>query len=263
MKRLTKITLTLMIAAAFATSCKKASNNLGNTSPVPSPPTPTFSGDVKGGLVSVRVNFSYDPNKFASLPVTVPVVELDAESAVAVFSNDFSSGTFLNAGNVNVNSDALERLSNNSYTKLAFDYTSGDFSLGFDGGSNWNVAGSGDVAAFSYNHTQSFPNYSGRSSMPETASTSSSLTVSLSGVSNADSVYVLLAAGDKSILKHVGGSASSVTFTAAEVASVGTTGGKATGLLEVCPWRYIIQTFNSKQYAFVKEHAVVKNITIN
>ena len=88
--------------------------------------------------------------------------------------------------------------------KTAFDYTSGSFTLGFDGGSNWSVGGSGDVAAFTYNHNQSFPTYSGRATMPETASTSSALTVNLSGISNADSVYVVLAGNGKQNIKHIG-----------------------------------------------------------
>ncbi len=263
MKKLKLIMLSLFFTSILFVSCKKDSKTPTTTSPVPSAPTPTFGGDVKGTLISLRINFSYDPNKFATLPITVPVIELDAETGLAVFSNDFSTGTYLDAGNVSVNSNALEKLSNNSYTKLAFDFVNSNFSLGFDDGSNWSVAGKGDVPAISYNHTHTFPGYTGRSSMPSTASTTTNLTVSLSGVSKADSVYVLLAANNKEVLKRVGPSTSSVTFTAAEIQSVGTTGGKETAFLEVCPFRYTIQTINTKQYAFIKELAVVKNITIN
>lgn len=263
MKRIKTITLTLFITSILFVSCKKDTTAPANTSPVPSAPTPSFGGDVKGALVSLRTSFSYDPNKFASLPITVPVVDLEAESGVAVFSNDLSTGNYLDAGAVSVNTNNLPKLSNNSYTKLAFDFVNSSFSLDFDGGSQWSVEGKGDVPAISYNHTQTFPNYTGRASMPETASTTSNLTVSLSGISNADSVYVLLVANNKEVLKRVGSSTSSVTFTAAEIQSVGTTGGNATAYLEVCPFRYTIQTISTKQYAFIKEYAVVKNVTIN
>lgn len=266
MKRLTHITFAILLASTLLVSCKKTTTNnpTTTTSPVPTAPTPTFGGDVKGALVSLRISFDYDPNKFATFPITVPVVEIESESAVAFFSNDLSSGSFLNAGSVSVNSNALEKLSNNSYTKLAFDYTSGDFTLGYSTSSNWSVGGSSDVGAFTYDHTQAFPDFSGKSSMPETASTTSALTVNLSGkVSNADSVYVFLGGNGKSIIKHLGASASSATFTAAEVASIGTTDSKPTAILEVIPWRYIIVNKNSKDYAFVKEQAVVKYITIN
>jgi len=263
MRRTTKLSMAILLASTLFISCKKDNSSVTPTaSPVPSAPTPSFGSDVDGALVSLRINFSYDPNKFASLPISVPVVDLEAESAVAVFGN-LGTGAYSNAGTVSVNSNSLEKLSNNSYTKLAFDYTSADFSLDFSGGSSWSVGGSSDVTAFTYDHTQTFPNYSGRASMPETATTTSALTVSLSGVSNADSVYVLLAGNGKQVLKHLGSSASSTTFTAAEVASIGTTDGKATAFLEVCPWRYLIVSKNSKDYAFVKEYAVVKNVTIN
>lgn len=263
MKKIKLFALTLFVTSILLVSCKKSTPAPAASSPVPTAPTPSFGGDVKGTLVSLRINFSYDPNKFASLPITVPVVELEAETAIAVFSNDLSTGNYLDAGNVSVNTNAVEKLANNSYTKLAFDFVNSNFSLGFNDGSDWSVQGKGDVPAISYNHTQTFPGYSGKSGMPETASTTSNLTVSLSGISNADSVYVLFAANNKDILKRVGSSTSSVTFTAAEIQSLGTTGGKATAYLEVCPFRYTIQTISSKKYAFIKEYAVVKNVTIN
>jgi hypothetical protein len=266
MKKITKLSIAVLFASVCFISCKKSTNtnNPTTTSPVPTAPTPTFSGDIKGALISLRISFDYDPNKFASLPITVPVVELESESATAFFGNDLSSGNFLNAGNVAVNSYTLDKQSNNSYTKLAFDYTSGEYTLGFSSGSNWNVAGSSDVTAFTYNHTDAFPNFSGKSSMPETASTTTSLSINLSGkISNADSVYVFLGGNGKSIIKHLGSSASSATFTAAEVASIGSTSGKPTAILEVVPWRYRIQNINSKDYVFVKEQAVVKYVTIN
>ncbi|MFN8237446.1 MAG: hypothetical protein U0T77_04695 [Chitinophagales bacterium] len=61
----------------------------------------------------------------------------------------------------------------------------------------------------------------------------------------------------------MGGGASSVTISASDIATLGTTGGNATAILEVCPWNFTIETISSKKYAFVKEQAVVKYVKIN
>lgn len=262
--KLTFITLGTIILLTL-NACKKdntTTNNTTATSPVPSPVTPTIGSGVDGALVSIRVAFTYDPNKFASFPIAVPTVDLEAETATAVFGN-LATSSYSNAGTVSVNTHSLDKLTNNSYVKTAFDYTSRNFSLDFDGGSNWSVGGSSDVTAFTYNHTDAFPNFTGRASMPETASTSSALTVNLNTISNADSVYVVFANNSNQIIKRLGASPTSVTFSAAEVASLGTTSGNATAILEVCPFKVKLQTINTKQYAFIKEYAAVQYVTIN
>ncbi len=264
MRTLKTLRYVLVVVALATAACSKTSTSTDTG--VPSAPSPTFSGDVKGSLVSLRTSFSYDPNKFINPkpPIALPVVDVDAETAVAAFSNDFSTAVYLDAGAVSVNTKSLDKLSNNTYTKLAFDYTSPTLDLGFGSGSNWSVAGNGDVPAISYNHTTTFPNYSGKADLPETVSSSSDLTITLTGkISSSDSVYVLLANNSKQILKRVGGGASSVTISASDIATLGTTGGNATAILEVCPWNFTIETISSKKYAFVKEQAVVKYVKIN
>ncbi|MBK9327839.1 MAG: hypothetical protein IPM95_00710 [Sphingobacteriales bacterium] len=264
MRTVKTLSYVLLMVALATSGCSKLSSSTDTG--VPSAPSPSFSGDVKGTLVSLRTSFSYDPNKFINPkpPISLPVVDVDAETAVAAFSNDFSSGVFLDGGAVSVNTNPLDKLSNNTYTKLAFDYTSPSLDLDFGSGSNWSVAGNGDVPSISYNHTTAFPNYSGKADLPETVSSSADLTISLTGkISSADSVYVLLLNGSKQILKRVGGGASSVTISASDISGLGTTGGNATAILEVCPWNFIIETISTKKYAFVKEQAVVKYVKIN
>lgn len=263
----------LIISACILTtlsfsSCNKIKEKLTPKpdSSVPSATLPSFGSGIDGALVSVRVFFSYDVSKFSPVPLPLPVppVDIETETATALFGN-LATGSFENAGTVSVNSHNLDKLSNNSYVATAFDYEKSDFSLDFSSGSNWIVSGSGSIPAFTYNHADAFPTYSGKSSMPETASSATGLTFSLTGISNADSIYVVLIGSHAGtpIIKRLGKTATSVSFSSGEVSSAGTTSGKATGMLQVCPFRVKMETINTKQYALIKEYCATKSITIN
>lgn len=253
MKKLSLLFVPAVTLAVLFTSCKKTenANPANNTGPTPVSPTP---GNVNGALVSLQMDYSYtNPN--IPIPVTVT-----SEIGLSVFFTSPGATTYYDAGAVSVNSNNLDKANNNSYTKLAtVGQTPSD--MGFSGGSNWTVGGSGNVAAFSYNHTAAFPDYSG--TLPTSVTKSAGLTISLSGnVSNADSVYVLLAAGNQSILKHVAASAASVSFTPNELAAFPNITDN-TGIVEVDPFNMQIRDISGKTYAFIKEKAVVGNVNIN
>ncbi len=132
--------------------------------------------------------------------------------------------------------------------------------LDFNTGSNWNVGGASSVPAFSYNHTASFPDYTG--SLPDSIVRSSGLTISLSGkVSNADSVILVIAAGSTSIVRTVAGSASSVTVSSGDHAGLPVITNKS-AIVEIVPYRVSTSTHSGKTYAFIKEFAATKSINI-
>lgn len=260
MKNLSAPALFLAAGLALAlSSCKKDDPTGTPTSTTPTPPSPTItrvgSTVMAGTLASIRMSYEYT---VPQINMTVPI---EIESAVAAFFNN-STTAFVDAGALSVNSNALDKSSNNAYVKAGnFSATTtgqSGTSLGFDTGSNWTVAGSGGITGFTYNHTSSMPDYNG--TLPTSITKSTNLTVALNSVSNADSIYVLIAAGNKQLLKRVGRVAA-VTFSAAELSTLPTITNN-TALIEVVPFRYIVVTQGGKPYAFVKEYAAVGNVSI-
>jgi len=254
----TLLPTSLLAAAGFALllgGCSKADDATPTTpaSTTPTAATPTV-GNVYGVMVSLRMNYA------VASPVPLPVpVTVDLESAIAAFYN-LNPTSFMDAGAVSVNGNALDKGSNNAYTKVATPtQTNPSPNLGFDNGSSWSVAGSGATPAITYNHSSSMPTYSG--TLPTSITKASGLTVALSSVRNADSVYVLIAAGNQSVLKRAQAGTSSITFTANDLRNLPTVTDKS-GIVQVLPFRMTRPVISGKTYAFIKEYAAVGNIDI-
>lgn len=259
--------LSAVALLAFSTSCNKDSD-----SPTPNPPTnpnvpdpanpdPTQSGPTPatpvisgayGTLISVIMKYSVT-NEFLPDPIVV-------ESQVGIAAFPAANSTdFLPAGTVSVNGYDLEKADNNSYYVTA---TAGmtPSTLEFSGSSEWSVSGAGSIAAFTYDHIISFPNFTG--SLPSSITKSNGVTVSLDGsVNGADSVYLVVTAGDQYIQTAVGGNASSISLSAAELQNLPVVSDN-TAFLQIVPFRVTLETLNSNQYAFVKQQAVVTAVNI-
>jgi len=266
MKKTSLYLSTMIIMLGLLSSCKKLTN-VNKSNPVPPTPTITVPGVYDGSLVSVRTFFSFDVTKFSpiKLPVAVPPIDLQLETATALFYNGGTS--VVDAGAVSVNSFSLTKASNNAYFRNSFDagnYTSG-LDMNFSSGSSWNVGGASAVTAFTYNHTDAFPSYSGLSSLPETINKSSNLSLNITS-SNADSVFVAIISGSTtasgSVIKRYGPTATNITISSADLAPLTTTGSNGIAYLEIIPWRYKMVTLNSKNYVFMKLAAYVKNVKI-
>lgn len=249
------------------TSCKKIINN-ATTNPVPPTPAITAPGAYYGTLTSIRTYFEFDPNKFSpvKLPVALPMMNIDLETAVASFSTTTSSTTLTDAGAVDVNTFSLTKADNNAYYRNGFSPTSPtNVDLNFSSGSNWNVAGSSSVTAFTYNHNVAFPSYGGLATLPTTVTKSSNLSLNISS-SNADSIYVAILSGSSTstgtVIKRYGGTATNIVINSSDLSALTTTGSDGIAYLEVIPWRYNTATLNSKDYVFMKLAAYVKNIEI-
>lgn len=257
MKNLSALFLAAGLALTLG-SCQKDDSTATPANTTPTPPSPTItrvgSTVMAGTLASIRMSYEYT---VPQVNVTVPI---EIESAVAAFFGS-SGSSFVDAGAVAVNTNGLDKQSNNAYVKAGnFSATTTGqtgTSLGFDTGSSWTVAGSGSVPAFSYNHTADMPDYSG--TLPTSITKSAGLTLPLL-ITGSDSTYVLIAAGNKQLLKRVG-RASSVAFTAAELGTLPTVTNN-TALIEVVPFKYSVVTLGGKPYAFVKEYAAVGNVNI-
>jgi len=245
---------TIIFASAFTSlvisGCDKAKEVVDDNTPdtnTPSAPSITM-GDGYGVLAAVR---SVSETTVAG--ITIP---LEVNTAVAGFSNALGSNSFVDGGTVTINSKALTKSSNNAYA-----YQNLTDPLSF-GSISWNVTGSSSVPAISYTDDKQIPGYSGYSSLPSTVTRSAGLTISLgSAISGADSIYVVVTDYDShQLIKRLGGNAAECVIGASELS--GFTAGQ--GMIQVCPWNYKSEDFNSRKFYFVIESAYTKQgITIN
>ncbi|MBS1772749.1 MAG: hypothetical protein JST82_07810 [Bacteroidetes bacterium] len=262
MKKYTQVTLAAALLLLGAASCQKKETPAPTTpttttptTPTPVSPTPTGS-NIYGALVAIKMDYT-----ITQAGVTVP---FNNEIGSAIFYSAPGSSTFVDGGSVSVNNKALDKQSNNSYMKMANSGTTPS-SLDLDNsGVAWSVSGnSGNgVPAITYTHSGSFPNYSATMPTSITKSSGISFTFSSSTLTGADSVYVVIASGSKSLTKSYLATAGTVTISASDLSGFATVSDNS-ALLEVCPFKYIINTYSGKQYVFIKEQAVVRNININ
>lgn len=235
------------LASLVLTGCKKSNETTTPTTPTASTPTIQIH-DGYGALAAVR-SVSYT----TVAGVTIP---MEVNTAVAAFYASTGSSTLVDGGSVTLNSKSLTKSSNNAYS-----YQNLTDPLTFST-ITWNVSGSGSVPAISYTDDRPIPDFSGFSTLPTTVTRSAGFTISLgSAVTGADSVYVVLTDySNHTLIKRVGGSASECAFSSSELASF--TAGQ--GMIQVCPWNYKPEDFNSKKYYFVIESAYTRQgITIN
>lgn len=247
--------LALIVSVA---SCDKAKETPEPKTPDPKPSSPApytpTPNNVDGLLTAVNMVMTIQ-----QMGITVPV---NSEMGYASFWN--TPGTLLEGGTVKLNNIELEKQSGNSYTKIA---TTGSTpaDLDFSSGVDWNVTGnSGNgVPAITYSHGTTFPDYSGPA-VPTSVTKSAGVTLSFtsSNVSNADSVYVVIAAGSVQVTKAFAPNAGSVTITAAELSNLPNVSDN-TGLFQIVPTKVVVQNFGSKKYAFVKQQANMGYININ
>jgi hypothetical protein len=262
LKTLVMVSVSISI---LATACKKdkettpttpTNNDSSKVAASPTAPMPTPAGNgISGALLSIRMKYSMQQT---GLPMPVDV---NSETALAVFYDAAGSSTMADAGDVSVNTYKLDKQTNNSYLKNANVGTTPK-DLNFSSTSEWKVVGSGSVTGFTYNHNSSFPTYSPSLPASITKNSGLSLTFNSSTITNADSVYVVIAAGSKSITKSFSAKAGNVTISANEMQDLPVSNDN-TAVLEVCPIDYMEGVVNGKNYIFMKELAVVRNITIN
>jgi len=252
MKRTTfMLALSLAACSMFIVSCKKTDDpSPSNTQP--NPQTPVV-GNVDGALVSLKLNYTYSYPGIPSIPVT-------AQIGLATMFNNGSNSNLVDAGAISVNNNSLEKQSNNSYFKFATIGQTPD-DLGMNNTSNWSVAGANGITGFTYNDNATFPVYSGE--LPSKITRSAGVNIDISAfTSNADSVYVLIAVGDQSVLKHYAANTRTANITAADLSSLPAVTDN-TAIVEVDPFRYTVQTINGKKYAFIKEFAKVAYVNID
>lgn len=221
-------------------SCQYA---LTNTTPTPPPYTPNFTGTY-GALIAINT----------IITTSTPIGDVDTQigTAVALFSENGGS-SFSTAGTVNANSNQLTAQTNNSYVyQITANNPNG---ISFSNNVSWSGTGAA-WPAFTATTTKGFSTIGTVSS--GNASANSAYTLSVNQVSNCDSVLFVLAGQGTNVTKMLAGNATSHTFTAAEVASV----GEGTGVVQVVGVNYDLQNIASKDYYLINETIKTKVIKI-
>ncbi len=197
-----------------------------------------------GTLVAVQAE-SVQNTPIGDMTITVG-------TAVAVFSNDGNYSSFVNAGSVTADGHDLKKFDNNSYafTPGLTDPTGIEFGNSVD----WKVAGSDHVPAFEYTMTGGFPSI-GTITADAELSKSSSYTISVSSIANADSVYFMV----KEVYKALPGNTRSYTFSADELQNL----SNGTAAVTVAAWRYKTSSFSGKTMYFINETVRQKTANVS
>ncbi len=180
--------------------------------------------------------------------------DIEIGTAVSAFTEDNWS-TFVDAGAVSCESEALTLQDNNSYLHM-FSYNAADPNdLGIDFADNpsWSVAGGNGVPAFNYTTTIDFPAM-GALSGDATVDSSSDYTVSIGYVTDADSLIYQVS----DVLVTVPATQLSYTFTADEMAGI--SGGAS--IVQVTAYAIEETDQSGKTIYFVNERVKSYTVTI-
>lgn len=188
-------------------------------------------------------------------------VEVIVGSAVAWFVN---GGTdFVDVGEVSFSQGSktgtLDQNPNNAYTWVETDFTSSGFNK--DGGVEWNIeGGNGHSSLNGLSNGWPFPSTSEISESSDNISGSGDYTLTHNGsISDADSNIFMIAGPDATVMKTVDGATTSVTFTAAEMGTL----GSGAGIMQIASYNIFDQSLGGKKYYLVNESVASKNVTID
>lgn len=240
--------------AAGISSCKKSTTtptNNNNTTSGNSAPTVNTPSNADGALAAVQVITTQTVGAYS--------VPINLGTAASWFG---LTTAFKDAGTVTVDGNTLTKASNNAYVyqPTAADPTGIDFDSYTV---NWNVSGNSanGITGFTYADQSYFPTIDDVQT-PSSVSHSSAFTLSATGSVTGDSVIFVVSGGSGHVSYTAPGGTRSHTFSAAEMATVGTASNN-TGLLQIAPYHVNHQTINGKSYYFVKETCANKFVTIN
>lgn len=244
----------LMILAigtiSMLASCKKEDSS------TPKPATPA------SGTATTPVYGSGDGAVVALITRTTtatPIGNMDYDlgTGVAVFGN-LSTGTYSDAGKITLNGKELARQTNNSYL---YTPTAGDMKgIDLSGSIKWTVT----TPSFTYDAGagtgRGMPAAKSIAGAYTSVDASAAFTLEVDGaVSNSDSVYFQINGPSKSVLKRMAANTRSVTFTAAEMGTLGKGAGCS---VTIAPWNHQEKTLGGKLIHVVNELALSRVIEI-
>lgn len=251
-----KTSTLLLIAASLllsVSSCKKDDDDDTSSNTNQATNIPPSANNADGIMVAIKTLTFVEQLGFEfSLPVN---------TGVAAFGN-LETGAFEEVGTVDLGGDVLAKQDNNSYV-YTFDGNvgttpGGSYGLDLDVPYTWNVTGGAGIAAFDQTISMSFPNIGKITSATGNIPASDPYTLSIQNVSSADSVFYQIAGADGNVYAVTDGNVTSHTFTAAEVASV----GSGDAIIQVAAIRYQPESKGGKDIWFLNETVVTDFVKV-
>ncbi len=238
-----KLSLALSLALVFSlTSCDKDEDDVPNGNNNTQSENPQLGA---GTLIAIK------SETVQSTPMGDMTINMG--TAVAVFGSDANFSSFVDGGTVSVNGKNLSKAGNNAYTFTPSQTEPTGIEFGND--VSWSVSGNSgnDVPAFDHTMSEGFPSV-GRVNVDDEVSKAESLTLPISGVSNADSLVVNV----NEVVKIVAAGVSSVNFSSDELSGI----SKGTGIVSIAGVRYTSQSYGGKDFYFLTQTVKQKTVTI-
>lgn len=244
--------LLLIPTIALFSSCSKDDDS-NNSTPTPSASTPStvpVIADAHGVLVAVKSN-TWTTTPGGLFPFLIG-------TAVAVFSDIPGSSAFVNAGNLQCESNILTRQSNNSYVFTPS--ATAPMGISFSNNPTWDVEGAGSIPALNRTTTMGFPSGIDSVSNGATIDKSNDYTLTSAGnITNSDSVLFIIAGSAATLSRTLPGNTASCTFSANEMGTI----GAGNGIVQIVPYNIESTTTGGKKFYFVNEVVVSRSVTIN
>jgi len=241
MQKTSQIALAILLVAGLTlASCNKKDDD-----PTPDGGNPGNGNNTPqlgaGTLVAIKTLNTTDT------PIGPITTELGI--GVAVFSSD-NWASFMDAGSVKLNGNALTKSENNSYIFMP----SITDPMGIELGSTvvWDVAGNGSVPAFSHTVQTNFPSIGAITSSTDVSK--SGYTLSVANVTNSDSVYFQVG----EIVKALAGNTRSCVFSASELSGL----SKGQSIIQVAPYKMSNAQYGGKTFYFINETTVSASANI-
>jgi hypothetical protein len=252
----TKLILTLLVIGTLSFSCSKDEDS--PTPEVVATPTPAPTGgggNTTGDPYPTLAGADASLWAVKSISVTTVTGIGDIETTIGIGVGVFfdGSGGMVDVGSVSLNTKALTKNANNSYTfqPSASEPTGIDFS---SGDVMWSVAGGNGFPAITKDVSSiSFP-IVGAVNSSTTITKANGYTLSVNNVSGADSVLFLIGDVNKTIV----GNATSCTFSASELSGLAT----GTTVAQVAAYITTNETVGGKKVYYGKETVQTKTATV-
>ena len=147
-------------------------------------------------------------------------------------------------------------------TRLSFgsyDYTDSTYSISNMPPAIWHIVGNNGIPSFNFTNTSAMPSYSGYATFPDSIDRAQTITVAISGITNATNASFYITDGTYTAYKALSINGTSVTFNPTDLSSLAAT---PYGYIEVVVGNETVQTFGGKKFKFQNEYQVTKFIKI-
>ena len=274
MKRITFLAL-ILSGISFFSSCKK-DNTVQYTYADNSAPQISLPSDATGFFwaSSVKTSSDYNLYQYSGACTEVPTSKLlnipnNANSqpmSIGRVLFEITKPSF-RLNYASYDGHTLPAVSSGGCVSIIYNEAGPSDSIHFGTFSNWAFSSYladsvQDTIATSLTDNIPFPTITDISST-ETVSTQTAYTLFAAGAVTGDSVMFIIKGPKNTIHATQGANAGSCSFTATQMASLGTTGGNKYGLLQIVPYRMASQTVKGYKFYVLKEACLSKYVVLN